>query len=61
MDGRSLQFGHPGMQFLAGSWRGLQLAGRGYLSAESISLVLAERDDHTDKTIKQEVAQLQAA
>ena len=49
------------MQFLAGSWRGLQLAGRGYLSAESISLVLTERDDHTDTTIKQEVAQLQAA
>jgi hypothetical protein len=30
-------------------------------SAESISLVLADRDDHTDKEIKEEVAQLQAA
>jgi putative transposase len=37
------------------------LVGRGYLSAESISLVLAGRDDHTDKEIKEEVAQLQAA
>ncbi len=37
------------------------LVGRGYLSAESISLVLAGQDDHTDKDIKEEVAQLQAA
>jgi putative transposase len=37
------------------------LVGRRYLSAESISLVLAGRDDHTDKKIKEEVAQLQAA
>jgi hypothetical protein len=37
------------------------LLGRGYLSAESISLDLAERDDHTDKEIKEEAAQLQAA
>ena len=37
------------------------LVGRGYLSAESISLVLAGRDDHIDKKIKEEVAQLQAA
>ena len=37
------------------------LVGRRYLSAESISLVLAGRDDHTDKEIKEEVAQLQAA
>jgi putative transposase len=37
------------------------LVGRGYLSAESISLVLAGRDDHTDKKIEEEVAQLQAA
>jgi len=37
------------------------LVGRGYLSAESISLVLAGPDDHTDKEIKEEVAQLQAA
>jgi putative transposase len=37
------------------------LVGRAYLSAESISLVLAGRDDHTDKEIKEEVAQLQAA
>ena len=37
------------------------LVGRGYLSAESISLVLAGRDDHTDKKNKEEVAQLQAA
>src|SRR5829696_7370552 len=34
------------------------LVGRGYLSAESISLVLAGPDDHTDKD-KEEVAQLQ--
>jgi len=37
------------------------LVGRRYLSAESISLVLAGRDDHTDKEIKEEVAQLQPA
>jgi hypothetical protein len=37
------------------------LVGRGYLSAESISLVLAGRDDHMGKEIKEEVAQLQAA
>jgi hypothetical protein len=37
------------------------LVGRGYLSAQSISLVLADRDDHTDRKIKEEVAQLQAA
>jgi hypothetical protein len=37
------------------------LVGRGYLSAESISLVLAGPDDHTDKEIKEEVAQLQPA
>ena len=37
------------------------LVGRGYLSAESISLVLAGPDDHIDKEIKEEVAQLQAA
>jgi putative transposase len=37
------------------------LVGRGYLSAWSISLVLAERDDHTDKKIKEEVPELQAA
>ena len=37
------------------------LVGRGYLSAESISLVLAGPDDHTDKQNKQEVTQLQAA
>jgi transposase-like protein len=37
------------------------LVGRGYLSAESISLVLAGPDDHTDKEINEEVAQLQAA
>src|SRR5215218_5397398 len=36
------------------------LVGRGYLSAESISLVLADRDDHTDKETK-EVPELQAA
>ena len=30
------------------------LVGRGYLSAESISLVLAGPDDHTDKEIKEE-------
>jgi putative transposase len=37
------------------------LVGRGYLSAESISLVLAGPDDHTDKEIKEEVPALQAA
>jgi putative transposase len=37
------------------------LVGRGYLSAESISLVLAGPDDYTDKENKEEVAQLQAA
>jgi hypothetical protein len=37
------------------------LVGRGYLSAESISLVLAEPDDHTDKEKKEEVPALQAA
>jgi transposase-like protein len=37
------------------------LDGRGYLSAESISLALAGPDDHIDKEIKEEVAQLQAA
>ena len=37
------------------------LVGRGYLSAESISLVLAGPDDHTDKEIKEEVPELQAA
>jgi putative transposase len=37
------------------------LVGRGYLSAESISLVLAGPDDHTDNEIKEEVPALQAA
>ncbi len=37
------------------------LVGRAYLSAESISLVLADRDDHTDKETKEGVPQLQAA
>jgi transposase-like protein len=37
------------------------LVGRAYLSAGSISLVLAGRDDHTDKEIKEEVPELQAA
>jgi putative transposase len=37
-----------------------RLVGRRYLSAESISLVLAGRDDHPNK-IKEEVAQLQPA
>jgi putative transposase len=37
------------------------LVGRAYLSAESISLVLAGPDDHTDKDIKEEVPELQAA
>jgi putative transposase len=37
------------------------LVGRRYLSAESISLVMAGRDDHTDKEIKEEVPELQAA
>ena len=37
------------------------LVGRGYLSAESISLALAGLDDPTDKESKEEVAQLQAA
>ena len=37
------------------------LVGRGDLSAESISLVLAGRDDHTDNEINEEVRELQAA
>src|SRR5215211_24008 len=37
------------------------LLGRGYLSAESISLVLTRPDDHIDKENQEEVAQLQAA
>ena len=37
------------------------LVGRAYLSAESISLVLAGPDDHTDKEKKEEVRELQAA
>ena len=37
------------------------LVGRGYLSAESISLVLAGPDDHTDRETKEEVPALQAA
>jgi putative transposase len=37
------------------------LVGRAYLSAESISLVLTGPDDHTDKEIKEEVPELQAA
>ena len=36
------------------------LVGRGYLSAESITLVLAGRDDHPPKK-KEEVPELQAA
>ena len=44
-----------------GYWMGERHAGRGYMSAESISLVLAGPDDHPDKEIKEEVAQLQAA
>jgi hypothetical protein len=34
---------------------------RAYLPVESISVVLGGRDDHIDKEIKEEVAQLQAA
>ena len=37
------------------------LVGRGYPSAEPISLVLARPHDHTDKEYEEEVAQLQAA
>jgi transposase-like protein len=37
------------------------LVGRRYLSAESISLVLAGRDDHTNKEIKEEMPELQPA
>jgi putative intracellular protease/amidase len=37
------------------------LVGRAYLSAGSISLVLAGRDDHPYKQIKEEVPELQAA
>jgi putative transposase len=37
------------------------LVGRGYLSAESISLVIAGPDEHTNKDIKEEVPELQAA
>jgi len=38
-----------------------RLVGRGYLSAESMSLVLAGRNDHPDKAIQEEVPELQAA
>jgi transposase-like protein len=37
------------------------LVGRGYLSAESISLVLAGPDDHRHKEVNEEVPELQAA
>jgi hypothetical protein len=37
------------------------LVGRGYLSGESISLVLAGRDDHPDQETKEEAPELQAA
>jgi hypothetical protein len=37
------------------------LVGRGYLSAESTSLVLAGPDDHPDNKINGEVPELQAA
>jgi putative transposase len=37
------------------------LVGRGYLSAESISLVLAGPDDHTHNQIKEETPELQPA
>jgi hypothetical protein len=37
------------------------LVGRRYLSAESISLVLAGRDDHPHQEIEEEVPELQAA
>ena len=37
------------------------LVGRGYLSAESISLVLAGPGHDIDREIKEETAQLQAA
>ena len=37
------------------------LVGSGYLSAESISLILAGRDDHPTNEIKEEVPELQPA
>jgi putative transposase len=37
------------------------LVGRRYLSAESISLILADQDDHTTKDIQEEVPELQPA
>ena len=37
------------------------LVGRRYLSAESIALILADRDDHIDKEIKEEIPELQPA
>jgi hypothetical protein len=37
------------------------LVGRGYLSAESISMCLTGPDDHTNKQNKEEVPELQAA
>ena len=37
------------------------LVGRGYLSAESISLALTGQADHIDREIKEEVPALQAA
>ena len=37
------------------------LVGRRYLSAESISLVIAGRDEHTNNEIKEEVTEIQPA
>jgi hypothetical protein len=37
------------------------LVGRRYLSAESISLVIAGRDEHTNKDINEEAPELQPA
>jgi hypothetical protein len=37
------------------------LVGRGYLSAESIALCLADPEKSSEKQIKEEVAELQAA
>jgi putative transposase len=37
------------------------LVGRRYLSAESIALILADRDDRIDREIKEELPELQPA
>ena len=47
--------------YVAAKGKNVWLVGGGYLSAESISLVLTVPDDHTDKEIKEVVTKLLAA